>query len=223
MAIFRFPRRAPPLAVVLIGALVLLAQLGLIVFAFSEVGLRTYSGLLFLITALFASFLEIPLFRFKMDLRKFKSLPAFVQKAICRRRGPLATETAVKANAGGALLPLLVAAQFFAQLRLQVSHVVLGAVIVAVLEEIGNQPLFHVGNMPTGLGISAMGAALIAHALAPEDPTALAYVCATVGTIVSALMSLGDARNIGKPSITIGAHGAMDVIVLAGPLAVLLT
>ncbi len=222
MAIFRLPRRAPPLAVVLVGAVVLLAQLGLVVFAFSELGLRTYSALLFLFTALLASFLEIPIFRFKMDQRKLKSLPASVQQAIRRRRASLGNETAAKANVGGALLPLLVAVQFFVQLRVQALQVLLGTVVVAVLGEIGNQPMFHVGKIPTALGFSAIGAGLIAHALAPEDPTALAYVCATIGTMVGALTSLGDVRNIGKTSITIGAHGAMDVIFLAGPMAVLL-
>lgn len=222
MALFRFPRRAPPFTVVLVGALALVAQFGLIVFAFSELGLRTYSALLFLIAAQFASFLDIPIFRFKMDQRKFESLPALVQQAIRRQRVPLATETAVKANVGGVLLPLLAAAQFFIQLRVQVLQVVLGAVVVAILAEIGNQPMFHAGKIPTALGFSAIGAGLVAHTLRPEDPTALAYVCATMGTIVGALTSLSDTRNMGKASVTIGAHGVMDVIFLAGPVAVLL-
>lgn len=222
MAIVRFPRRAPPLAAALVGALVLLAQAGLVVLAFSELGLRTYSALLFLITALLANFLKLPLFRFKTNQRKFKSLPLPVRQAIRRRRAIIGDEIAVKANVGGALLPLLVAVQFFVQLQVQVLQAVLGAIVVAILGEIGNQPMFHVGKIPTGLAFSAIGAGLVARTLAPDDPTALAYVCATAGTIVGALMSLSDARNLGKASITIGAHGVMDVIFLAGPMAVLL-
>lgn len=132
-----------------------------------------------------------------------------------------APETVVAVNAGGAIIPCLMALYLLATTAYPFQALI-GVAIVAALSKL-------LARSVPGLGIALPAfippivAALIGLILAPDQAPMVAYISGTFGVLVGAdLLNLKNLTALQAPVVSIGGAGTFDGIFLTGIIAVLL-
>ena len=135
--------------------------------------------------------------------------------------GQVSTTLAV--NVGGALIPTGVSLYLLSQSPLTTMFLCLiGIFAVAVITHIIAKPVKGVG-IATPAFIPPVTAAIAALILMPTQPTTIAYVAGTLGTLIGAdLLNLGKISKLGAPVASIGGAGTFDGVFLSGIIAVLI-
>jgi uncharacterized membrane protein len=215
----RFPRLL--LLIGLLGFTLTFVQLGVISVAFEKLGLSRNSAFLLLLTTLFGSLVNLPLFTVSAAWSPAE-LPPPVQRIFRFDRPVFGGRTLVAVNVGGCVTPVAFSIFLLGHAPVPTFDVLLAVGLVAVVAHGFSRPLPGVGiGIP--LFIAPLTAALVAVLLNPEQRAVLAYVGGTLGVLIGAdLLRIGDIRRLGVPVASIGGAGTFDGIFITGIIAVLL-
>ncbi len=203
-------------------ALVIMVQIGLLSHVYSRLGLSPVTVLLVLFGSLIGSYVNLPI----------ATLPAerIVTREVVEIMGvpflaPVAVDwpgTVIAINVGGAVIPIMLSIYLLSRYNLWGP----GAVAVAIVAFFVHQ----LAKPIPGMGISVptlappLLAALVALLLSRRYAAPLAYIGGGIGVLVGAdLLNFGLLRSIGAPVASIGGAGTFDGVFLSGIIAVLLT
>ncbi len=217
-----FSLRILLLLLILLGALAILVQIGILSFAFQKLGLSASTALGILLAALFGSAINIPLFRVQTsppadDLRDW---PYYQLLRPYNRR--FEGYTIIAVNVGGCVIPLMLVIYLILSLLLEPLRLLLATTVVTAVSYAFSRPIPRMGiAMP--MLIAPLTAVLAASLIYPDQRAAAAYVCGTLGVLIGAdLLRLKDIRQLGTPMAAIGGAGTFDGIFFTGIIAVLL-
>ncbi|MDJ0833945.1 MAG: DUF1614 domain-containing protein [Gammaproteobacteria bacterium] len=210
-----------PLLIVLV-ALAIMIQIGILSFAFQKLGLSADSALAILLAALIGSAINIPLFSIKaipVD-DALRDWPPY--QLLRPHQRPFQGRTIIAVNVGGCIIPLLLVIYLFVSQALELLPVLLAIGLVTWVSYAFSRAIPGMGiAMP--ILIAPLAAVLAAGLIYPEQRGAVAYICGTLGVLIGAdLLRLKDIRQLGAPVASIGGAGTFDGIFFTGIIAVLL-
>jgi uncharacterized membrane protein len=204
-----------------VAFLVAFIQVGLLSIAFHKLGLSPNAAYLLLITSLFGSVINLPLFRLRSQ--RPAGLPPQLPSLF-----PIIptlhtnTHILVAVNMGGCLLPIAFSLYLLNNTEVTVLQAIQAITFVTLISYFVSRPIQGIGiGMP--LLVAPLAAALIAIAINPELSAPLAYIGGTMGVLIGAdILRLKDIRQMGPPFAAIGGAGTFDGIFITGIVAVLL-
>ena len=203
--------------------LVTVIQIGAISIAFDKLGLSPGSAFLLLVTSLFGSAINLPLFLVDAkNPQPPQPIPPILQGLLRVPERPYKDKTVVAVNVGGCIIPILFSITLLNHNPIPWITVVSGIGIVALVSRFASRPVHGLGiGMPIFIG--PLSAAIVGIFLGGEQSAPLAYIAGTMGVLIGAdLLRMGDIRRMGPPIASIGGAGTFDGIFLTGILAVLL-
>ena len=207
---------------VVVSALIGVIQFGIVTLTLEKLGLSVTQAFILLISSLFGSLVNIPLFKIDAEVP-----PEHIDT---RRFGlfrPMQVEftgqTIIAINVGGALIPVLFSIYLLSRSGPGLIEVITAVTIVSAISYVMSRPIMGFGiGMP--ILIAPLTAAAVALTIDAELSASLAYISGTMGVLIGAdLMRLKDVRKFGTPLASIGGAGTYDGIFLTGLIAVLLT
>lgn len=209
------------LFLVALGFLMAFIQVGVVTATFHKLGLSPRSAFLLLLTSLFGSAINLPLFRIKTETPTPGMSP--VAHGLLRvARVKFTGETLIAVNVGGGLIPVCFSIYLFTHTPLSASEVFVAVAVVTAVCYWLSRPIPGVGiGMPVLIApVTAAGVAIV---IGGDESAPLAYIAGTLGVLIGAdLLRLSDVRTIGTPIASIGGAGTFDGIFLTGFVAVLL-
>jgi uncharacterized membrane protein len=197
-------------------------KLGLIALTFQKLGLNPESALTLLITSLFGSAINLPLF----TLRGSATPPpvARIEYGLLRRPLiPFTGRTQIAVNVGGCLVPVLFSLYLIKSYSVPTLQIIVATAFVASISYFMSRPIPGVGiGMP--ILVAPISAALAAIFLGEDYRAPLAYISGSLGVLIGAdLLRLKDVRRMAAPVASIGGAGTFDGIFMTGLVAVLLS
>ncbi len=219
------PKPAPRNLITLLfvfGFLIFLVQYGLVRIAFDKLGLSAFSAYLLLISSLFGSMINLPLFRMRVDPQPPAEIPQDEPKFPGFPLWSLNNHILIVINVGGGLIPIAFCIYLVRFSEVSLLSIFQAVFFVTIVSYFVSRPVKGLGiGMP--ILIAPICAALIAIVLDPEMSAPLAYIGGTIGVIVGAdLLRLKDIRNMRSPIAAIGGAGTFDGVFITGIIAVLL-
>lgn len=207
---------------VLLVVFITLINLGILRIAFDKLGLSASGASLMLMTSLFGSILNLPLFSMRADDSLAGPVPPLFRGLLHRQAEAFHGRTLVAVNVGGCLVPVAFSGYLLWASPLQLVDVVTAIAVVSTIAFLLSRPVPGLGiGMP--IFVAPISAALVAVLLAPEQSAALAYISGTLGVLIGAdLLKINVIRRLGTPIASIGGAGTFDGIFITGIVAVLL-
>ena len=207
---------------VLISFLLAFIQIGIITITLAKLGLTPRFALLLLMTSLFGSTINIPLFKIKSEPPEEPMQPVFrglLRYAAQEFKG----YTIIAINLGGAIIPVLFSVYLLFYKSLNPLEVGMAIVLVSLISYSISRPIAGFGiGMP--ILLAPLLAAMIAITIDPEQSAPLAYIAGTMGVLIGAdILRIRDVGKLGAPFASIGGAGTFDGIFITGLIAVLLT
>jgi uncharacterized membrane protein len=213
-----------PSFLVLVAAFVLvvvLIQLGVLRYAYMQLGVSSGMAMLLLFGSLIGSYFNIPLAQLSgqrvvsgHEIGYFGMY--YVVPAVVEWPG-----TVIAVNVGGAVIPVLMSLYLLARSGLWARGVVATGLVAAVCYALA-RPVPGVG-IAEPVFVPALTTAIVALLLAGRQAASLAYISGSLGTLIGAdLLNLGKVQGLGAPIASIGGAGTFDGIFLIGIFAVLL-
>jgi uncharacterized membrane protein len=215
---------ATPSFLLLVAALIILVvliQLGVLRYAYMQLGVRPGTALLLLFGSLLGSYFNIPVAHLPaQEIVSGQEIDFFGMTYVV----PTVVEapgTVIAVNIGGAVIPVLVSLYLLSAYGLWGRGLVATVLVAAVCHMLAT-PVPGVG-IAEPVFVPAVAAAIIALLLGGGRAAALAYVGGSLGTLIGAdLLNLGKIQGLGAPIASIGGAGTFDGIFLIGILAVLM-
>jgi uncharacterized membrane protein len=209
------------LFIIALMALLAIVQIGLVTVAFDKLGLSSSSAFLLLMSSLFGSAINLPLFSLKAEAPQkptMNSLFGLLRPPHMEFTG----RTMITINVGGGLIPLFFSAYLINNNSIPFSDIVLGIATVTIISYLTSRPVHGIGiGMP--ILIAPLCAALVAVMLNTQASAPLAYISGTLGVLIGAdILRLKNIRQMGIPLASIGGAGTFDGIFITGIVAVLL-
>ncbi len=206
--------------VLVLFAVFVLIEVGLLRYAYIRLGLSSRVAALLLIASLGGSYFNVPVAQLSTEhVLAGRELNFFGMSYIV----PVVVDwpgTVVAINIGGCLVPLLVSAYLLLKNRLWVKATIAVTVVALVTHWLA-QPVPGLGIAEPVFG-PVLTTAAVALALSRLDAPKLAYVGGSMGTLIGAdLLNLPKVPGLGAPIVSIGGAGTFDGVFLTGILAVL--
>lgn len=203
-----------------LGFLVAFIQVGLLTIAFHKLGLSPNAAYTLLLTSLFGSVINLPLFRLRSERNPQLPPPTMLFPILQNLQSN--THTVVAVNMGGCLIPIVFSLYLLANTPVTLLQAFQAISFVTLISYLFSRPIHGLGiGMP--ILIAPLSAALIAVSLSPEGSAPLAYIGGTMGVLLGAdILRLNDIRRMGPPFAAIGGAGTFDGIFITGIVAVLL-
>lgn len=208
---------------VLVAALALvvtLIQLGVLRYAYLQLGVSPGVVLLLLFASLVGSYFNIPLAQFpEQRIISGEEIHYFGMQYVV----PAVVEwpgTVIAVNVGGAVIPVLMSLYLLAKYGLWERGLVATAIVAAVCYALA-RPVPGVG-IAEPVFVPALTTAIVALLLARQHAASLAYIGGCLGTLIGAdLLNLGKVPGLGAPIASIGGAGTFDGIFMIAICAVL--
>jgi uncharacterized membrane protein len=202
--------------------LVFAIKLELIGLTFRKLGLNPESALLLLLTSLFGSAINLPLFSMSATAPPEGAIrlpPGLLRPLQAEFQG----RTVVAVNVGGCLVPVLFSIYLFGHSGMPLASLLLAIAIVAGISYSLSRPIPGLGiTMP--ILVAPLAAAIVAILLGGEARAPMAYIAGSLGVLIGAdVLRIKDVRHLGAPLASIGGAGTFDGIFMTGLVAVLLT
>jgi uncharacterized membrane protein len=221
---FQYLPLAGPSFMVLVAAfvvVVVLVQLGVLRYAYMQLGVSPGVAVLLLLSSLVGSYFNIPLAQLpEQRIVSGQVIDYFGMRHVV----PAVVEwpgTVIAVNVGGAVIPVLVSLYLLARSELWARGVVATGLVAAVCYTLA-RPIHGVG-IAEPVFVPAVTAAITALLLAWRHAASLAYISGSLGTLIGAdLLNLGKIPGLGAPIASIGGAGTFDGIFLIGIFAVLI-
>jgi uncharacterized membrane protein len=212
----------------LLGAVFVLIQIGVINYAFTAIGLPPDLAVMALLASLIGSYINIPLTRIQTGAaHPLKVVNSFGVRYRVPTRYAGGGTTTIAINIGGAIVPMLISLYVLHAQPAVIPPAILGVAIVSAVVHRFARPVPGLG-IATPMFIPPIVAALTAWLLASlmtasHHVDAIAYVSGTLGTLIGAdLLNLRKIGDLGAPVASIGGAGTFDGVFLTGIVAVLL-
>jgi uncharacterized membrane protein len=207
-------------AIVLL-ALFILIQLGLLRYAYVRIGLDPRAAMLVLLGSLLGSYINIPVAELpETHIVSGKVIDFFGMRYVV----PVVTDwpgTVIAVNVGGAVIPSLLSIYLVQRNRIWLTGA-LGIAIVAGFVHLVAHPVPGVG-IAVPVIAPPLVTAVVAILIARQGAAPLAYVSGSLGTLIGAdLLNLDKLHGLGVPIASIGGAGTFDGIFVTGIVAVLL-
>jgi len=200
---------------------------GGIIAVLHKLGFSPFIGYLLLFLSLFGSVINIPVKKIK------SSSPLTSEKEITffgmHYNVPViqSQETVIAINLGGAIIPILVSLYeilrllFLGKMWLFFASLIAILIITVICHSFA-RPVKGIG-IAIPIFIPPLATAAVSLILAWHNPSIVAYIGGTLGTLIGAdLINLKRITGLGAPVASIGGAGTFDGIFLTGILAVLL-
>jgi uncharacterized membrane protein len=213
-----------PSFMILVAAFVIvvvLIQLGILRYAYMQLGVSPGVAMLLLLGSLVGSYFNIPVAQFaEQRIVSGQQVDYFGMRYIV----PAVVEwpgTVIAVNVGGAVIPVLVSLYLLARSELWGRGILATGLVAAVCYSLA-RPVHGVG-IAEPVFVPAVTAAITALLLSWRHAASLAYVGGSLGTLIGAdLLNLNKIPGLGAPIASIGGAGTFDGIFLIGILAVLI-
>jgi uncharacterized membrane protein len=217
------PLNAPSFMVLVVAfaIVVVLIQLGVLRYAYLQLGVSPGMAMLLLLGSLVGSYFNIPVAQFAgqrvVSGQQFDYFGmVYVVPAVAEWPG-----TVIAVNVGGAVIPVLMSLYLLAKHELWGRGIVATALVAAVCYALA-RPVSGVG-IAEPVFVPAVTTAVVALRLAPPHAAALAYIGGSLGTLIGAdLLNLSKVPQLGAPIASIGGAGTFDGIFLIAIFAVLI-
>lgn len=212
-----------PSFLVLVGAFVLLIvliQIGVLRYAYLQLGISPGMAMLLLLGSLVGSYFNIPVAQFsEQRIISGQEIDYFGMRYVV----PAVVEwpgTVIAVNVGGAVIPTVMSIYLLAKHGIWVRGLVATGIVAAVCYALAD-PVPGVG-IAEPVFVPAVITAIVAVLIGGQHAAALAYVSGSLGTLIGAdLLNLGKIPGLGAPVASIGGAGTFDGIFIIGILAVL--
>lgn len=207
---------------IILLALSISLQFGLMTLSFEKLGLSAHSATLLLFASLLGSLINLPLMSIACSPPPQPLEP--VELGLLRSvLQPFSGRTLIVVNVGGCLVPLFFCLYLLRHNNLDAGSVALGVAAVSAVSYIFSRPIPGLGvGMP--IFVAPITAALVSVLLDGELRAPLAYISGSLGVLLGAdVLRLRDIREMGVPVASIGGAGTFDGIFMTGMVAVLLT
>jgi uncharacterized membrane protein len=215
---------SPVFFAILVGLFVLvlvLVQIGILRYAYMQLGVSSRGAFLLLAGSLLGSYFNIPIAHLPAEaVVSGREIGFFGMRYVV----PVVVQwpgTVIAVNIGGAIIPSVMSLYLLARHRLWVKGGLATAAVAAVC--------YWLAHPVPGMGIAlpifvpAGITAVVALLLSRTDAAPLAYICGSLGTLIGAdLFNLDKINGLGAPVASIGGAGTFDGIFVTGVLAVLL-
>ncbi len=205
----------------LLGLLIALIEIGLIGYAYEQVGVHRRYVFVVLLLSLLGSYVNIPVAELPAErVVSGQEVTIFGMRYVI----PVVEAwpgTVLAVNVGGAVMPALLSLYLLVKNRLYGRALVGVAVVTAVVHGLA-YPVKGMG-IAVPVFIPPVVAAVTALVLSRQSAPSLAYIAGSLGTLIGAdLLNLGQMQALGAPIASIGGAGRFDGIFMTGILAVLL-
>ncbi len=216
-------------------ALILLFLIPFLLFSlvgatFTKLGFSWREALAILALTLIGSFINIPLKVVKNTEFRSGEIPRYPMYGKIYRITRGSPSTTIAINVGGAVIPIVISMYLLFKGYVVSDGTFLAAFTIGI--SVVALITHTVANPVPGLGIatpffipplSALFAALVLSYAFGVNPSMIAYVSGTVGTLIGAdILNLSKIGDLGAPIVSIGGAGTFDGIFLAGIIAAFL-
>jgi uncharacterized membrane protein len=200
---------------------VVLIQLGVLRYAYMQLGVGSGTALLLLLGSLVGSYFNIPVAQIpEQRLISGQAIDFFGMRYVV----PSVVDwpgTVIAVNVGGAVIPVLISVYLASRSQMWARCAVATGLVAAVCYAL-SRPIPGVG-IAEPVFVPALTSAIVALLLARRHAASLAYVSGSLGTLIGAdLLNLRVIPRLGAPIASIGGAGTFDGIFLIGIFAVLI-
>jgi uncharacterized membrane protein len=207
--------------VVLLAALIILIQLGVLRYAYMRLGVGPGAALLLLFGSLIGSYFNIPITVMPgQPVMSGQIVDFFGMRYVV----PVVVSwpgTVLAVNVGGAVIPTIMSLYLVIRYQLWLKAALATAAIAFVIHSMAT-PVPGIG-IAVPVFAPVVTTAILAFLLSREYAAPLAYIGGSMGTLIGAdLLNLDRISDLGAPVASIGGAGTFDGIFLTGILAVLL-
>ena len=209
------------LLALLLAAVVLVLQIGILGYAYEKIGIQRRTAYLLLLLSLLGSYINIPVAEL--------AGPKTVEYEWVRDRigwphlVPRIKEwpSTLAINVGGAIVPAVLSIYLVSRNQIYVEAAI-GTVLVAVVVHYLAEPIQGMG-IAVPIFVPPIVSAVVGMLLSREHAAPVAYVAGCMGTLLGAdILNLGILGELGASIVSIGGAGTFDGVFLTGILAVLL-
>lgn len=215
---------APAFFLILVGLFFLvfvLLPLGLMKYAYEQLGVSPTGAVLLMLGSLIGSYVNIPIAVISHHEGVADQAAWFFGM---RYQVPPATDwggTVLAVNVGGAVIPVIMSLWLLYRWRLWLVGLVAVAIVAVVCYAVSG-PVPGVG-IAVPVFLPAITATIAALCLSRVHAAPLAYIAGSLGTLIGAdLMNLGKLSELDASILSIGGAGTFDGIYVAGIVAVLI-
>lgn len=207
------------LLIFFIPLLVMLAYLGIIGFAFSNLGISSEAAFLFYLLSFMLSTVNIPVYRKEMPVPIRTTDSPF--DIFLGSVPSIYKEQIIAVNVGGCILPVLLSLHLMR--KVEPGSFLITFIVVTLVAYLASRAVPGVGIvMP--VWISPFTSAITAAIVAPHNPAAVAFSAGVLGTLVGAdILHLKDFMRSTPGILSIGGAGVFDGIFLTGIIAAFLS
>ena len=200
-----------------------------IAFAFEKLGISWYLAYTILWLSLIGSFVNIPVGKLNTEeeIESISYINFFGITYPVPRIERVKRKTILAVNLGGCIIPLAVSAYIL--MRIIFLNEVLMLLKITIATFVAIIIFYFIAKPVKGMGIvmpffiPPLISALLALILSPTNPTPVAYISGTLGTLIGAdLLSIKKIKKLGASMVSIGGAGTFDGIFLTGIVAALL-
>jgi len=207
--------------ILLIVALIVAVEFGILRYAYEKMGVGRRHMLALLLLTFFGSYVNIPVCYLAAQTMVSDTAISVWGMRYAIPHLAEGHGTVVAVNIGGAVIPFLLSLYLLAKNRFFLRGL-LGIAIVTVVVHLMAYPVRGVG-IAVPVFIPPLISAAAGLALSRRSPAPLAYVAGSMGTLLGAdILNLGKIRGLGAPVASIGGAGTFDGIFLTGIVSVLL-
>ena len=210
------------LLIIASALLVTFVQIQIVTIAFAKLGLSAEAAILWLVSSLAGSLVNLPLATIKVPQPDQRFGPQPLQQLLKMPTMPFSGSTLIAINVGGCLVPVGFSIWLWRHIPLGADRILIAIALVSLVCYLTSRPVPRLGiAMP--LLVAPVTAALCGTLLGGEASATLAYISGTLGVLLGAdLMRLREVRFLGAAVASIGGAGTFDGIFLTGVVAVLL-
>jgi len=214
---------APPIFFLLAGVvaiLVVLVQLRILQYAYTQLGVSSQTAVFLLIASLLGSYVNIPIAT--LGSEPFVSEREIFYYGIPHVAPRLSRpEVVLAVNVGGAVIPTLLS--FFLLSRNAIwGRGLLAAICVGAISHAFAEPVRGIG-IALPIFVGPLAATIVAAIISWRHLAPLAYAGGSLGVLLGAdLLNIDKLRGLGTPVLSIGGAGTFDGIFMTGVLSVLL-
>jgi uncharacterized membrane protein len=215
---------ALPLFALLAGALtvlLILAQIRVLRYAYTQLGVSSGAAFFLLFASLFGSYINIPIAALDQEtMATEREVTYFGMRYIV----PVMVDSPgviLAVNVGGAVIPTLLSIYLLSKNRLWGRGLIAIACVATICHAFA-QPVHGVG-IALPIFVPPFVAAITAAIVSWRNAAPLAYAGGSLGVLIGAdLLNLGKLQGLGAPVASIGGAGSFDGIFVTGLIAVLL-
>lgn len=215
---------APFFFLLLAGALVallILIQIGVLRYAYMQLGIGSGWAVFLLFASLLGSYVNIPIAELGEEPMVTQHEVTYFGMRYIIPQIVESPQVILAINVGGAIIPTLLSIYLLTKNGLWIRGIIATVVIAAICHAIA-QPVRGVGiGLP--IFVAPIAAAIVAMIVSWRNAAPLAYAGGSLGVLIGAdLLNLDRLEGIGAPVLSIGGAGTFDGIFVTGIVAVLL-